>query len=159
MGRIAVYPGTFDPLTNGHLDVIRRGRSLFDRLIVAVACNQRKQPLFDAGERVAMIERAVRGMRGVSVDRFDGLLVDYARRKQAAALIRGLRAVSDFEYEMQMALMNRKLNPKVEAIFLMPSQQYTYLNSSVVKEIARMGGPVKDLVPPFVAAMLQRKLA
>jgi pantetheine-phosphate adenylyltransferase len=159
MGRIAIYPGTFDPLTNGHLDVIKRALSLFDRLIVAVACNERKAPLFGAEERVAMIQQATRGMKGVTVDRFDGLLVDYARRRKAVALIRGLRAVSDFEYELQMALMNRKLNPKVEAIFLMPSQQYTYLNSSLVKEIARMGGPVKDLVPPYVARMLKRKLA
>jgi pantetheine-phosphate adenylyltransferase len=159
MGRIAIYPGTFDPLTNGHLDVIKRALSLFDRLIVAVACNERKAPLFDAGERMAMIGQATRGMKGVSVDRFDGLLVDYARRKKAVALVRGLRAVSDFEYELQMALMNRKLNPRVEAIFLMPSQQYTYLNSSLVKEIARMGGPVKELVPPYVAQMLKRKLA
>jgi pantetheine-phosphate adenylyltransferase len=159
MGRIAIYPGTFDPLTNGHLDVIKRALPLFDRLIVAVACNERKTPLFDADERVAMIRQATRGLKGVTVDRFEGLLVDYARRKKAVALIRGLRAVSDFEYELQMALMNRKLNPMVEAIFLMPSQQYTYLNSSLVKEIARMGGPVKDLVPPGVAHMLKRKLA
>lgn len=159
MNRIAIYPGTFDPLTNGHLDVIKRALSLFDHLIVAVACNERKTPLFSADERAAMIRQATRGLNGVSVDRFDGLLVDYARRRKAVALIRGLRAVSDFEYELQMALMNRKLNPRVEAIFLMPSQQYTYLNSSLVKEIARMGGPVKDLVPPGVAQMLKRKLA
>jgi pantetheine-phosphate adenylyltransferase len=157
--RAAVYPGTFDPVTNGHLDVIRRALEVFDRLIVAVAANPRKTPLFSVGERMGMLRSATRGMRGVEVDAIDGLVVDYALRKRAPVVVRGLRAVSDFEYELQMALMNRNLNPRVDTIFLMPSQDHIYLNSGLVKEIAGMGGSLKGLVPPVVAKALRRKLA
>ena len=159
MKRIAIYPGTFDPLTNGHLDVIRRAVKLFDRLIVAVACNELKKPLFTAGQRLAMIRQAVRGMPGVSVDSFDGLLIDYTRSKRASAVIRGLRVISDFEFEFQMALMNRKLSPAMETVFLMPSEQYIYLSSSLVREIARLGGDVKSLVPGPVARQLKGAFA
>ena len=157
MSKIAIYPGTFDPLTNGHLDVIRRASKLFDRLIVAVAGNVLKAPLFTAEQRMAMTRQAVRGMRGVTVDSFDGLLIDYARAKRASAVIRGLRVISDFEYEFQMALMNRKLSPAMETVFLMPSEQYIYLSSSLVREIARLGGDVGSLVPGPVAKQLQAK--
>lgn len=155
----AVYPGTFDPVTNGHLDVIRRARFLFDRLIVAVAANPRKTPLFTVEERVALLRRSVRGISGVRVDTIGGLVVDFALRNNAPIVVRGLRAVSDFEYEMQMALMNRNLRPRVDTVFLMPSQKNIYLNSGLVKEIAAMGGSLKGLVPSVVARALREKLA
>jgi pantetheine-phosphate adenylyltransferase len=155
MGKIAIYPGTFDPLTNGHLDVIKRASRLFDKLIVAVACNERKTPLFTVEQRMAMIRQAVKGLPGVSVDSFSDLLVDYAGRKKIKAVIRGLRVISDFEYEFQMALMNRKLSPAMETVFLMPSEQYTYLNSGLVREIARLGGDIRELVPANVAKQLK----
>ena len=155
MDKIAIYPGTFDPLTNGHLDVIKRASRLFDKLIVAVACNERKTPLFTVEQRMAMIRQAVKGLPGVTVDSFSDLLVGYAKRKQVTAVIRGLRVISDFEYEFQMALMNRKLSPAMETVFLMPSEQYTYLNSGLVREIARLGGDIRALVPANVAKQLK----
>jgi pantetheine-phosphate adenylyltransferase len=154
--RIAVYPGTFDPLTNGHLDLADRGRKHFDRLILAVLRNEDKQPLFSVEERRRMIEEATRPWDNVSVDAFDGLLVDYARSVGASLVLRGLRAVSDFEYEMQMAMMNRKLWPELETVFLMPSEAYSYLSSGLVREIARLGGTIDELVPPVVARAVAR---
>jgi len=157
--RTAIYPGTFDPITYGHIDVIRRARGLFDRVIVAVARNTAKAPLFTTEERLEMIRRSVKPFTNVSVDTFQGLLVAYARRKRAVAVVRGLRAVSDFEYEFQMALMNRKLEEKIPTVFLMPHERYTYLNSTIIREIAAFGGDVAEFVPPHVHRMLQAKLA
>ena len=156
--KTVLYPGTFDPVTYGHLDVIERAAALFDRVIVLVAKNSSKRPLFTDDERVAMIREAVRGRRNVRVDLFDGLLVRYAKKAGAIAIIRGLRAVSDFEYEFQMALTNRKLAPDVTTVFLMPHEKYTYLNSSIVREVASLGGDVRGFVPPRVRAALARKL-
>ncbi len=158
MKRIAIYPGTFDPITNGHLDVIERAAEIFDSVIVTVARNSSKQPLFTDEERVEMVQGAVAKFDNVSVECFEGLLVEFARMKKAIAIIRGLRAVSDFEYEFQMALTNRKLNPKVDTVFLMPHEKYTYLNSSIVREIARLGGDVSEFVPPHVRRLLAKKL-
>lgn len=156
MSRTAVCPGTFDPITNGHLDIIRRARLLFDRVIVAILGNAEKDPLFAMPEREAFIREAVSGMPGVEVDRFDGLLADYARRKGAVAIVRGLRAISDFEYELQMAMMNRRLNDEMETVFLMPSEAYSFLSSRLVREVAMLGGSVEGLVPPTVAKALVR---
>lgn len=156
---IAIYPGSFDPLTNGHLDVIERAAKLFDRVIVAVAKSESKQPLFTLEERLKLVERAVRGLRNVEADAFDGLLVEYAARRKAQVVVRGLRAVSDFEFEFQLALMNRKLNHEVETIFMMPKDAYTFLSSRIVKEIARLGGNVSAFVPRHVEAALKRKFA
>ena len=139
MAKIAVYPGSFDPITNGHLDIIRRAAQMFDRVIVAVARNAEKEPLFSVKERVALVREAVKGLRNVSVDEFDGLLVNYARKKRATVVVRGLRAVSDFEFEFQLALMNRKLDPRIETIFLMTKDEYTFISSRQVKEICRSG--------------------
>jgi pantetheine-phosphate adenylyltransferase len=155
--KVAIYPGTFDPITHGHLDVIRRGKGLFDRLIIALARNPEKEPFFPIRDRLQMIREVVPLDRNIEVDSFDGLLVDYARRRKAAVVIRGLRALSDFEYEFQMTLMNRKLNPEVETIFLMPNERYTYLNSSVVKEIAMQGGNISELVPESIAQRLYQR--
>jgi pantetheine-phosphate adenylyltransferase len=155
--RTAIYPGTFDPITYGHLDVIERACEIFDKVIVAVACSSAKEPLFTGDERVAMIRDVVRKLRNVEVDSFHGLLVDYAQKKKAIAIVRGLRAVSDFEYEFQMALTNRKLNDDVTTIFLMPHEKYTYLNSSLVREIARFDGDVSRFVPPSVKRLLDKK--
>ncbi len=157
--RTAIYPGTFDPVTNGHLDVIRRAMKIFDRLIVAVATNPRKEPLFTVEERLAMLRQVVRGWKGVEVTSVEGLIVDYALKRRALVVIRGLRAVSDFEYELQMALMNRKLCPRVDTVFLMPSQQHIYLNSGLVKEIAKVGGRLEGLVPQAVARQLKKRLS
>ena len=154
-GRLAVYPGSFDPLTNGHVDIILRGGRLFERILVAVLVNADKKPLFDAAERVAMVREVFREYPNVEVDTFDGLLVDYARQKRANVLVRGLRAVSDFEYEFQMALMNRHLEPALETVFMMPAEQYTYLSSRLIKEVVSLGGDVHGLVPPLVEARLQ----
>jgi pantetheine-phosphate adenylyltransferase len=154
---IAVFPGSFDPLTNGHVDIIERGRYIFDRVIVSVLVNRSKSPLFSIDERVAMIREVFADQGDVEVDTFDGLLVDYARRKGAHAIIRGLRAVSDFEYEFQMALMNRRLNHQLETVFLMPAEQYTYTSSRLIKEVFMLGGEVSGLVPPVVEERLRQK--
>ena len=156
--RTVIYPGSFDPLTNGHLDVIERAAKLFDRVIVAVASNEGKHPLFPQAERLELVRRAVKKISNVEADSFDCLLVDYVERRSAQAILRGLRAVSDFEFEFQLALMNRKLNERIETIFMMPKDTYTFLSSRIVKEIARLGGDVRPFVPPHVRAALTRKL-
>ena len=154
--RRAIYPGSFDPVTNGHLDVIERARTLFDEVIVAVAINDQKQPLFTPDERLAMLRQAIT-IDAVRVAPMEGLLVEFAASEGAHAVVRGLRAISDFEFEFQMALMNRKLDPEIETIFLMPKEEYTYLSSRIVKEIARLGGDVSAFVPPLVAEALAKK--
>jgi pantetheine-phosphate adenylyltransferase len=151
----AIYPGTFDPITNGHLDLIERGARLFDRLIVALLRNADKAPLLTLEERQEVVQRVVEPYPNVSVESFDGLLVDYCRARGARAIVRGLRALSDFEYEFQMALMNRRLEPGVETVFMMPSETYSYLSSRLVKEVARLGGDVSGLVPPAVLPLLK----
>ena len=156
--RTAVFPGTFDPFTNGHLDLTRRAARMFDRVVVAVANSPAKGTLFPVEERVEMIRAATRSLRGVEVVEFSDLVVECAQRLGAQVMIRGLRAVSDFEYEFQMALMNRRLSPRLEVAFLMPSQLYTYLNSTLVKEVARLGGDVSGLVPRTVAEKLRARL-
>lgn len=158
--RTVIYPGSFDPLTNGHLDVIQRASRMFDRVVVAVATNDSKHPLFSLSERVELVRRAVADARMTNVepDRFDGLLVDYVVRRGATAVLRGLRAVSDFEFEFQLALMNRKLNESVETIFVMPKDTYSFLSSRMVKEIARLGGDVRPFVPDVVREALLAKL-
>jgi pantetheine-phosphate adenylyltransferase len=155
--RRAIYPGSFDPVTNGHLDVVARARKLFDEVIVAVAYNDEKQPLFSLRERLDLLQRTVGKIDNVRIAQFKGLLVEFAKAEKAGAVIRGLRAVSDFEFEFQMALMNRKLDAVVETIFLMPKEEYTYLSSRIVKEIARLGGDVSSFVPACVAKALNRK--
>lgn len=157
--RRAIYPGSFDPVTNGHLDVIERARKLFDEVIVAVAYNDQKQPLFSLQERLDFLGQVTGGMEGVTISPLHGLLVDFAVKKEARAIVRGLRAVSDFEFEFQMALMNRKLEGAVETIFLMPKEEYTYLSSRIVKEIARLGGNVSGFVPPCVVGSFREKLS
>ncbi len=157
MPKIAVYPGSFDPPTNGHLDVVRRAAKLAGTLYVAVATNTTKEPLFSVEERFALLEKITAGIPNVKVDRFDGLLIDYARTVGASAIFRGLRAVSDFEYEFQMALTNRRLNNEVETLFLMPSQDYSYLSSNIIKEVGRLGGDLSPFVPPEVAELMKRK--
>ena len=158
MRTVAVYPGSFDPITNGHLDVIQRAATIFDRMIVAVARHTEKTPTFTVQERVALARAAVRNLRNVTVDGFEGLLVNYARRKKATVVVRGLRAVSDFEFEFQMALVNRKLGPQIETIFLVPKDEYIFISSKVVKEIAQLGGDVSDFVPINVKRALRHKL-
>jgi pantetheine-phosphate adenylyltransferase len=155
---IGVYPGTFDPITNGHTDLIRRSLCVFDRVIVAVAPNPNKRPLFDLPERVDMVRLATKEMGRVEVEAFEGLLVDYIRRRGAKAIIRGLRAISDFEYEFQMALMNRKLDHAVETMFFMPSEEFSYLTSGIVKEVAGHGGALEQFLHPEVAARLRQRL-
>ena len=156
--RTAIYPGSFDPMTNGHLDVVQRAAKLFDRVIVAVAKNEGKHPLFAQAERVALVKKAVAQLPNVEADSFDGLLVEYVAAKKARAIVRGLRAVSDFEFEFQLALMNRKLDENIETIFMMPKDTYTFLSSRIVKEIARLGGDVRQFVPPNVQKALKQKL-
>jgi len=156
--RTAIYPGSFDPLTNGHLDVIQRAAKLFDRVVVAVAKNDSKRPLFTLAERLALVKTAVNHLPHVEADSFDGLLIEYVARRDAQAVVRGLRAVSDFEFEFQLALMNRKLDESVETIFMMPKDTYTFLSSRIVKEIARLGGDVSPFVPPHVKTALKKKL-
>lgn len=156
--KTAIYPGTFDPITNGHLDIIDRAVKLFDKVIITIARNLEKKPMFTEEERLDMIREAVKPYKNVEVDSFDGLLVHYARTKKASAIVRGLRAISDFEFETQMALMNRKLDGDVETVFLMPNEKYTYLNSSIVREIAKLHGDVTEFVPPVVRLSLERKL-
>ena len=158
MTRRAIYPGSFDPVTNGHLDVIDRARKLFDEVIVAVAHNDQKHPLFSLEERLDLLRGTVGNGNNVEIAPMDGLLVNFAITRQATAVIRGLRAISDFEFEFQMALMNRKLESSVETIFLMPKEEYTYLSSRIVKEIARLGGDVSGFVPERVAKALAQKL-
>jgi pantetheine-phosphate adenylyltransferase len=155
--RTAIYPGSFDPLTNGHLDVIERAAKLFDRVVVAVAKNDSKQPLFTLANRLAMVKAAIRHLPHVEADSFEGLLIEYVARRKAQAVVRGLRAVSDFEFEFQLALMNRKLNDNFETIFMMPKDTYTFLSSRIVKEIARLGGDVSSFVPPHVKIALIKK--
>ncbi len=155
--RRAIYPGSFDPVTNGHLDVIDRARKLFDQVIVAVAHNEQKQPLFTLEERLELLRGTIGNLDRVQIAPLDGLLVDFAVQQRATAVIRGLRAVSDFEFEFQMALMNRKLEASVETIFLMPKEEYTYLSSRIVKEIARLGGDIAKFVPPKVVEAFHRK--
>jgi pantetheine-phosphate adenylyltransferase len=154
---VAIYPGSFDPLTNGHVDIIQRGSGLFDKIVVAILVNLEKAPLFTVPERVDIARTVFAGYANVEVDTFDGLLVDYARRRTASVIVRGLRAVSDFEYEMQMALMNRRLNPDVETVFMMPAEPYTYVSSRLVKEVVALGGSVTGLVPTVVEDRLREK--
>jgi len=155
--RTVIYPGTFDPITNGHLDVIVRALALFDKVIVTVAENRDKVPLFSVEERLDILQEAVKGLGNVEVDHFSGLVVDHARARGACAIIRGLRAVSDFEAEFQMALMNRHMNQDVATVFLMPHDRYTHLNSSIIREISSLGGDVSDYVPPVVQEALDQK--
>ena len=157
MKTTAIYPGTFDPITNGHLDLIRRGLRTFDQVIVAVAPSLKKQPLFSLQERLNLIHAAVKGLRGVMVDSFNSLLVDYVKKRKGHAILRGLRAISDFEYEFQMAHMNRRMNTDIETVFMMPSEEYSYLTSSIVKEVAAFGGSVRGLVPVEVEKALRNK--
>jgi pantetheine-phosphate adenylyltransferase len=156
--RVAVYPGTFDPITYGHIDVVERAAELFSRVIVLVAQNTTKTPLFSDDERYAMIKQVFRRHRRIRVDAFSGLIVDYARRHKAGAIIRGLRAMSDFEFEFQMALTNRKLERTIDTVFLVPDEKYTYLNSGIVREVALLGGDVSDFVPPMVRRKLLSKI-
>ena len=155
---LAVYPGSFDPVTNGHLDIIRRGSRLFDRIVVAILRNPEKRALFSLKERKRIVLMATEGIPNVSVDSFDGLLVDYARRRGARVIVRGLRALSDFEYEYQMALMNRRLDSEIETVFMMPSEAYSYLSSRLVKEVVRLGGSVSGLVPEEVERRLGQRI-
>ena len=154
----AIYPGTFDPVTYGHIDLIRRARTIFDEVIVAVAHNPGKGPLFTVEERMQFLRRATRSMRGVAIDHFDSLVVDYVRRKRARVMVRGLRMLSDFEYEFQMALTNRKLSDDVETIFMMPSESYAYISARLLKEAGAFGADLSAFVPPFVVQALRRKL-
>ena len=159
--RTVIYPGSFDPLTNGHLDLIQRASKLFDRVIVAIANNDNKQPLFTSMERLSLLTKSLsilKGIGNVEADAFDGLLVNYVEKRGGQAVIRGLRAVSDFEFEFQLALMNRKLNEQIETIFMMPKDTYTFLSSRMVKEICRLGGDISAFVPPPVRIALQEKL-
>ena len=158
MPTLAVYPGSFDPLTNGHVDIISRGALLFDRIIVAILVNREKAPLFSMEERVEITRAVFRGHPNVEVDTFDGLLVDYVERRHAQVIVRGLRAVSDFELEFQMALMNQRLNAAIQTVFMMPAEQYTYISSRLIKEVFSLGGRVHGLVPDMVEARLRDKL-
>ena len=158
MKPVAVYPGTFDPVTNGHLDLVERGRRHFDRLVISILRNEEKEPVFSVAERIALLEDAVSDWDNVEVASFDGLLVDYAKRVGASVIVRGIRALSDFEYELQMAMMNRRLAPEVETLFLMPSEEYSFVSSRLVREVARLGGDVGEIVPPSVAKALARRM-
>jgi pantetheine-phosphate adenylyltransferase len=158
MATLAVYPGSFDPLTNGHVDIITRGARLFDRIVVAILVNAEKAPLFSMQERVEIARKVFEDQRNVEVDTFDGLLVDYVERRNAQAIVRGLRAISDFEFEFQMALMNRRLSPSVETVFMMPAEQYTYISSRLIKEVFSLGGRVHGLVPDLVEQRLRQKV-
>jgi pantetheine-phosphate adenylyltransferase len=155
--RIALYPGSFDPLTSGHVDIIERGARIFDSIIVAILGNVEKTPLFSEKERVEIIHAVFKGHKNVQVETFSGLLVDYAQQKKASVIVRGLRAVSDFEYEFQMALMNRHLAPGIETVFMMPAEQYTYISSRLIKEVFSLGGEITGLVPPIVEEKLRTK--
>jgi pantetheine-phosphate adenylyltransferase len=159
MNQIAIYPGTFDPVTYGHIDLIKRAKAIFPQLIIAVARNPQKNPLLAFKERVEMIKKATAGMRGVTVEKFDGLVVDFARKKKARVLIRGLRMISDFEYEFQMALTNRKLAPDIETIFLMPQENFSYISSKLLKEAAFLGADLSCFLPDFVLNALKKKIS
>lgn len=160
MQRVAIYPGSFDPVTNGHIDLIIRGAKIFDKVIVAVADsgNYHKKTIFTALERVEMLKTATKNIKGVTVESFDGLVIEYARKKKVDVLIRGLRMISDFEYEFQMALTNRRLGPDVETIFLMPSENYAFLSSTLLKEVAAFGGDISQFVPKYVERLLKERL-
>jgi pantetheine-phosphate adenylyltransferase len=159
MSTLAVYPGSFDPLTNGHVDIITRGARLFDRIVVAILVNAEKAPLFSMAERVEIARAVFKTHTNVEVDTFDGLLVDYVERRQARVIVRGLRAISDFEFEFQLALMNRRLNSNIETVFMMPAEQYSYISSRLIKEVFALGGRVHGLVPDMVEARLRDKQA
>ena len=156
---IAIYPGSFDPVTNGHLDLIERAEQMFDLLIVAALKNVEKQPLFSVNERVEMLREVTKHWPGVEVDVFEGLLVEYARKRHAGVILRGIRAISDYEYELQMALMNRKLEPRLETVFMIPGEPYSYLSSRLVREIAQLGGPLDGFVPAVVEQRLRAKVS
>lgn len=156
---VAIYPGSFDPVTNGHLDLIERGEKMFDRLIVAVLKNTEKEPMFSVPERVEMLREVTKHWESVEIDVFQGLLVDYARKRGAAVILRGIRAISDYEYELQMALMNRKLEPRLETVFMMPGETYSYLSAKLVREIAHFAGPLTGLVPLSVEHRLRAKVS
>lgn len=158
MSTLAVYPGSFDPLTNGHVDIISRGAKMFDRIIVAILVNAEKAPLFSMDERVEIARAVFASSPSVEIDTFDGLLVDYVARRRAQVIVRGLRAVSDFEFEFQMALMNQRLNPKIDTVFMMPAEQYTYISSRLIKEVFSLGGRVNGLVPELVEERLRGKV-
>jgi len=158
MPTLAVYPGSFDPLTNGHVDIILRGARLFDRIIVSILVNAEKSPLFTMDERVEITRAVVKDQPKVEVDTFDGLLVDYVERRKAQVIVRGLRAVSDFEFEFQLALMNQRLNAQIQTVFMMPAEQYTYISSRLIKEVVSLGGLVHGLVPEIVEARLRDKI-
>jgi pantetheine-phosphate adenylyltransferase len=155
---LAIYPGSFDPVTNGHLDLIERGTKIFDRLVVAILRNNEKEPLFSLAERTEMLAEATTSFTNVEIDCFNGLLVDYARERKARVILRGIRAISDYEFELQMAMMNRKLQPGLETVFMMPAVEYSYLSSRLVREIAQLGGSVSGLVPVAVERRLRAKV-
>ena len=155
--RVAIYPGSFDPLTSGHVDIIERGARIFDQIVVAILGNVEKTPLFSEKERIEILRDVFKGRDNVQIETFNGLLVDYAQQKQASVIVRGLRAVSDFEYEFQMALMNRHLAPGIETVFMMPAEQYTYISSRLIKEVFTLGGEITGLVPPIVEEKLRAK--
>jgi pantetheine-phosphate adenylyltransferase len=155
--KTAIYPGTFDPVTNGHIDILERALKLFDKVIITIARNTAKNPLFTEEERMSLLRQVTKRFKNVEVDSFEGLLVEYVRKRNAISVVRGLRAMTDFEYELQMALMNRKLDETMETIFLMPNEKYTYLSSNFVREIARLGGDVSKFVPPVVLKALRQK--
>jgi pantetheine-phosphate adenylyltransferase len=157
MKRIAIYPGSFDPVTNGHLDIVKRGAGLFDEVIVAILHNPNKQALFNLEERMEMLQESMSAVSGITFDTFDGLLVDYAAKRGAQAILRGMRAVSDFEYEFQLALMNRKLDRKIETVFLMTGLRWIFTSSSIIKEAAQFGGDIADMVPPIVNRKIKEK--
>jgi len=156
--KIAICPGSFDPATNGHIDIIQRSAKLFDKVIVAVSNNPNKKPLFSVEERVEIIKKTCSSIENLEIDSFSGLLIEYAKSKNANAIVKGLRAVSDFEYELQMALMNKKLNPEIETVFMMTSSKYSYLSSSLVKEVARLGGCIRGLVPEMIEEEIYKKI-
>ena len=158
MKKIAIYPGTFDPITNGHLDLVKRALRTFDEVVIAVAPSRKKQPFFTIQERLQMIKMAIKGLKRAKVEAFNGLLVEYVKKRNGIAILRGLRAISDYEYELQMAHMNRRLDTRIETVFMMPSEEYSFLTSSIVKEVASFGGSVKGLVPQVVEVALRKKL-